>query len=165
MRKTMLLAVALLLFTACSKDDPTPTDPAWLTETKALLVGTWYGEKYSETFNTTEAEKIKFEPSTTSHKEVSLFGTFEAYGVAYMTEYLNGEPWGYSYTDGEIRCYYSLDWDYGEDCVVVSFYKINDDNEVINKADKRELRPVNSTEFVMRPYGTGEGLNMTYNKQ
>lgn len=166
MRNSMLLAVALLLFTACSKDDPTPTEPTWLTEAKALLVGTWYGEKYSETFNTTEAEEIKFEPSATSHEEVSLFGTFEVYGVAYMTEFLNGKPWGYSYAEnGAIRCYYSLEWDYGDDCVVVSFYEINADNEVINKADKRELHPVSSTEFVMRPSGTGEAQNMTYKKQ
>lgn len=164
MRKSMLLAVAMLLFTACSNDDPTPTEPSWLTETKALLVGTWYGEKHSEVFNTTEAEEIRFEPFATSREVVSLFGTFEAYGLAYMTEFLNGEPWGYSYADGgAIRCYYSLEKGY--DCVEVSFYEINADNEVINKADKRELYPVSSTEFVMRPSGTAETMNMTYHKQ
>ena len=166
MKRVIALVATLAIFVACSKEKETQTEPEWLKETKALLVGTWYGEKYSETLNITEAEEIKFEPSATVQKIVSLVGTFDAYGVAYMTEYINGKPSGYSsVVGGAIRCYYSLEWNYGHDYVVVSFYQLNDDSYITRKIDDRILLPVSNTEFIMRPYGTAESCNMTYNKK
>ena len=159
MRKAMLLAVSMLLFAACSKEEPTAPEPTWLTETKALLVGSWHGELYSESLNTTESEDIVFSPFSTPYEEVSLFGTFEAYGVAEVEQYQNDHLLQVSK-----RCLFTIVGKEEGKGVTVSFYPCDEDNEVVGKEDKRTLVRVSSTEFKMRPYGTTERNNKTYTK-
>lgn len=155
------MVVALLLLTACSKDEPQQTiEPVWLSELKGVLDGSWHGERYSEVTNTTENEDIVFSSFEEAREVTSLFGSFTAQGTADLEEYTN---------DGLLpmskRCLYALTSKSNTGEYSISFYPCNEDGQVISKADNRILRLTSKTQFYMRPYGLTEGNDLLYNKK
>lgn len=161
MRRIMYLAIVLLLCTACTKDDPQGgLEPTYITTMKELLTGSWHGELYSETTNTTECEDLTFRPFREVEKVVSLFGTFDAYGTVQVESYIND----HLLPTSELCLYTIVGYDSGVG-YIVSFYPCDNDNEVIGKEDKRILIPENDTAFLMRKYGLTERNNRRYERR
>ncbi len=161
MKRLLIWATALLLCAACTKDnEPTVTEPAWVATLNSYLSGTWYGERYSGTFNTTDHEDIVFAPFATK-EVVSLFGTFNAHGVAVITKYTNDHL-----LETTERCLYSIGDEYKkENGYFLSFYPCDESNEVISREDKRILRKTGETQFRMRSSGLTIENELEYSKQ
>lgn len=163
MRKSLLMALSLLFILSCGGEEPMPpSEPQWLTETRTMLVGSWHGDKYSETFNNTECEDIEFTPYDEPREIVSLFGAFDAYGIAMIEQYYLTEQSEDSLLKISKRCFYTFSQG---DNIMMSFYECDEDDNVTDEEDKRIFRRISNTEFLMRKYGLTESNNKVYRKQ
>ena len=67
---------------------------------------------------------------------------------------------------GKSYCYYFINPATYSDSPTISFFKFNDDGNIINKEDKRNIKNWNDAQFDMWDYGLSETENIiTYYKQ
>lgn len=159
MKKIFICAMlSLSLLTSCggSEEDAPELTTEYEQNIRAALNGTFHGERFSSATNVRENEDIRFEPFDKPRQEVSGFGTFNAYGIAVLTDYLNdNEP------TGSITCLYSLNT--STDPFTLSFYQY-ENGAVVNREDRRTVQFETPDLFYMRPYGTTVENNKTYTR-
>ncbi|MDE7456672.1 MAG: membrane lipoprotein lipid attachment site-containing protein [Prevotella sp.] len=150
---------SLFVLSGCSEtqeDSPELTTEYEYNIRKALN-GTFHGERFSTSTNVRENEDIRFEPFDRPRKEVSGFGTFTAYGIAVLTQYLNDNT-----PTGETTCLYSLNT--GSEPFTLSFYPYRE-GQVVSREDRRTIEFETPDLFCMRRYGTTPENNLTYTRQ
>lgn len=160
-KKLFAVAVVLFTLTACGGDDDTPEQPIPEYEYNArrALNGKFHGERQSTLGDITEYEDIEFQPYDKPKEANGFYGKFTAYGIAFTCDYVNDNAPFATY-----RNYYSLDTSRGEP-FTLSFYRCNDNGDVINREDRRIIEFQTLDLFFMRPYGTTAENNKTYRRQ
>ncbi len=160
MKKILLMAFVLLALCACSGGDDTTEELTTQYEAniRKTLNGKFHGERKSTIGDIIENEDIEFQPYDKPRQVVSLFGSFNAYGIAITCDYINDNKPFATY-----RNYYTLDT--SKEPFTLSFYRCNDEGNVINRADVRTIKVQSFDLFYMRPYGTTEENNKTYKRQ
>lgn len=154
------MAFALLTLCACSSGGDTTEELTTQYEAniRKTLNGKFHGERKSTIGDITENEDIEFQPYDKPRKMVSLFGTFNAYGIAITCDYVNDNTPFATY-----RNYYTLDT--SNEPFTLSFYRCDEEGNVTNRADERTIKVESFDLFYMRPYGTAEENNKTYRRQ
>lgn len=164
MKKILFTALSLLLLAACNGGEGNPpTEPQWLTDTRKMLVGSWHGERFYNALNCLDCEDIVFSPFDNSREIVSLFGTFEAYGTANVVQYRYVEQKQDTLSKLSIRCFYTLS-QWGGD-IILSFYRCDEDDFVVNREDGRVFNRISDTEFLMRGRYASTETTKTYKLQ
>ena len=160
MKKFFILTFALLALAACggSDDEPSEITTQYEQNIRKTLNGKFHGERKSTIGDITENEDIEFQPYDKPRQITSLFGTFNAYGIALTCDYINDNPPFATY-----RNYYVLDT--SREPFTLSFYRCNDNGDVTNREDKRIIDVQSFDLFYMRSYGTTAENNKTYTRQ
>lgn len=155
--------VAIVMITGCSSngEPPQELEPIYEYNIRKALNGSFHGERYSSTLNLIENEDIIFAPFEKKKEYIPPYGgKFMAYGIATISTYINdNEP-----NDFDIQtCLYSLNTT--NDPFTLSFYEYDAQNDqVVNREEKRVLLFETPDLFYMRRYGTTEQNNLTYTR-
>lgn len=151
-----VLSVSLLTSCGGTEEDMPEITTEYEHNIRTALNGTFHGERFSSVTNVKENEDIRFEPFEKPRQEVSGFGTFNAYGIAVLTDHLNdNEP------TGEKTCLYSLNT--SSDPITLSFYPY-ENGQVVSREDRRTIQFETPDLFYMRRYGTTPENNLTYTR-
>ncbi len=172
--KKYLFPLFLAALVSCSDSKDEPEAPAFNAEElkiAACLSGSFSGSSFSSATNTTETEELTFSPFATPRKMwvldyVGVGGVSlqdrEAWvlGSAVYTKYINNHL-----MESSQKCYYSVSVPYSGASAKLELYPYGDNGEVNNHTESFAISSVTATSFVIRPYGTGEGLNKTLSRK
>ncbi len=167
MKKLLLLLIAAICFTACSKDNEPKNESEKSKEVKELWItltgiysttfyvantdAVWYTETI--TFKPYKEPKIIMPPYTDQNGEVYAFGEADIKDSRFTS------------ISGVQRCYYSLYLRLGKP--TISFYQFADDNgDSWGREDCRSVEIIDASKFEMWSYGTSKTENAhTYKRQ
>lgn len=165
--KKYLFPLLLAVLVSCSESKDEPEAPAFNAEElkiAACLNGSFSGSSFSSSTNTTETEELSFSPFAEPRK-MSVMDYVGVGGVsmqirdawvlgsAVYTKYVNDHL-----LETSKKCYYSVSVPYSGASAKLELYPYGDNGEVNNHTESFTISSVTAISFVMRPYGTGEGL-------
>lgn len=175
-----VLAICLLSFStvSCSddKDDQPEITSVHIGECNKFFNGTFHGERYDKSTNTTECEDIVFSPFE-RHKTVFgvLTGEVNVWSIASVTKYVTTGNAGDHLMEVKKTCFvdYPLtpypDCDYNDTGFSIVFYPCDGKETITGSEDKRFVTLAGAVEtqtgFKMRPYGTTEENDLIYTKR
>lgn len=172
--KKYLYPLFLAVLFACSDSKDEPEASAFNAEElriAAYLNGSFSGSSFSSSTNTTETEELTFSPFAEPCK-MSVMDYVGVGGVsmqirdawvlgsAVYTKYVNDHL-----LETSKKCYYSISVPYSGASIKLELYPYGDNGEVNNHTESFAISSVTVNSFVMRPYGTGEGLNKTLSRK
>lgn len=162
MRKFLSILILLLCCAACSKDNDTPPEiSGTVRDIWQALNGTFIGE-YTTFGNPYKTEEITFTPYL---EPVEILPIYEKKCLAFGSARIKIK---YSSLDFDGVYYYSLDEMYSGAIPTISFYEYDaKSGNIINSADKRNIRIINASSIKMWSYGLtedGSGNVVIYTK-
>ena len=173
--KKMLFAIFAALFLAScsdSKDEPEVSvfNDAEL-KIASCLNGSFSGSSFSSATNTTETEEMSFSPFSEPRKIMVLdYVGVGGVSVQNRDAWVLGSVVYTKYVNDHLlevtkRCYYSVSAPSSGASAKLELYPYGDNGEVNNHTESFSISSVTSASFVIRPYGTGEGLNKTLSRK
>ncbi len=152
-------------FSACSSDSEPENVPVadYMLNRVKVLNGRFHSEVFSNATNTLDCEDVTFTPYT-QPKEVFgvLSGDVYVWGEAVLNKYFNDHQ-----LETKKVCYFTFtdNENFGDGEFSISFYGKADNGNTSTGEEKRYIKIVSNSEFLMRPFYSSDDNFKTYKKQ